>query len=506
MSNSLVFDPESFVEKQLVYRGETIRYRAWEGIVYVRNPIAAAEMEDVSPVPGLVLPNHKPVPGTSTYAFQSLNIYAPITDGRPSKKPPILFRTYVGFYLPALPGEIGHDLYKTERFLYPDGEGRDFTPRALAEGFVVVSPGSRGSTSVAADDHGLYIGRSPSLIVDLKAAIRYLRHNADLIPGDAERIITDGYSAGGASSCLLAVSGNEPSYEPYLNQIGAADERDDVFASFSFCPITDIENSDTAYEWLYTGVGATPGIMEGASRAWDEFPEEQRLLSSELAALYPEYIDSLNMVREDTGERLSTENYRDYICYFLKRSAQKALDKGEEIPSETGVIIKDGLAIDIDFDRYLSLTGRWSPVKDPPSYDNLGFAPNPDGSFENILFSGERTRTATYTDWALRKLNGNPDACVAEDIKERVRLLNAMVFLSPDGSEGAGRGTKARYVFLRHGSFDRDTSFTVPINLYTKLKEAGVDVDFDFGWGQAHAGDYDEDEAFAWMESILGHA
>ena len=502
--NPLVFNPDAYVLKEITVKGKVIRYRAWEGIVYVAKPIAAAEMEDMEPMPGLLLPNYLPVAGTSTHIFQSLNIYAPVPDGDNAakagagKKPPILFRTYVGFYLPALPGAIGRELDKKDRFLYPDEEGRDFTPRALAEGYVVVSPGSRGSTSVAAEDHGHYIGRAPALIADLKAAIRYLRRNAGLIPGDAERIITDGYSAGGASSCLLALSGNDSAFEPYLEEIGAAEERDDVFAALSFCPITDIENSDTAYEWLYNGIGATPGLKNGAAIPWESFPEKKRLLSDELKALYPDYIDSLNMVREDTGERLTADNYLDYICYFLKRSAQKALDSGEAIPPETGISVEDGKVADIDFKKYLTLMGRWSPVKDPPSYDNLGFVPNPDGSFENILFADETRRTVTYTDWALRKLTGDPGAAVAGDIRERVRLMNAMTFLA------AGNiGKKAKHIFLRHGAFDRDTSFTVPINLYTKLKEAGLSVDFDFGWGQAHAGDYGEDEAFAWIASIL---
>lgn len=30
-------------------------------------------------------------------------------------------------------------------------------------------------------------GRAPAIIVDMKAAIRYMRYNADVIPGDVER-------------------------------------------------------------------------------------------------------------------------------------------------------------------------------------------------------------------------------------------------------------------------------------------------------------------------------
>ena len=42
-------------------------------------------------------------------------------------------------------------------------------------------------------------------------------------------------------------------YEPYLKEIGAADERDDIFAASCYCPIHNLENSDTAYEWLFCG-------------------------------------------------------------------------------------------------------------------------------------------------------------------------------------------------------------------------------------------------------------
>ena len=46
---------------------------------------------------------------------------------------------------------------------------------ALAAGYVVVSPGCRGRDNKAAD--GTYYGKAPAAIVDLKAAVRYIRHN-----------------------------------------------------------------------------------------------------------------------------------------------------------------------------------------------------------------------------------------------------------------------------------------------------------------------------------------
>ena len=108
----------------------------------------------------------------------------------------------------------------------------------------ILRPGTRGrNSSVVADKayakahkgikkgQTIYTGRAPKAILDLKAAIRYLRHFDKQMPGDAERIITDGTSAGGAMSALMGATGNNPEYAELLKAMGAADERDDVFAS-----------------------------------------------------------------------------------------------------------------------------------------------------------------------------------------------------------------------------------------------------------------------------------
>ena len=54
-----------------------------------------------------------------------------------------------------------------------------------------------------------------------------------------------------ALASLLGATGNHPAYAPLLKVMGAADERDDVFSSVCYCPITDLDHADMAYEWLY---------------------------------------------------------------------------------------------------------------------------------------------------------------------------------------------------------------------------------------------------------------
>ena len=104
------------------------------------------------------------------------------------------------------------------------------------------------------DEAGKYLGCAPAALCDLKAAIRFLRHNAENIPGDVDKIISNGTSAGGAMSSLLGSTGNHPDYESYLEKLGAAKESDAIFAASCYCPITNLDHADMAYEWEFCGL------------------------------------------------------------------------------------------------------------------------------------------------------------------------------------------------------------------------------------------------------------
>ena len=187
----LSFNPHDGVEGELTMPdGEVVKYTAYEHLYYVRN------VEDT--------------------AYQYLNVYVP--EGA-TKTTPILLRTYIGGYMAA----------KARK-----PQAGDATGRALKEGYVVVIPGSRGRNSM---QDNVYTGRAPKGLLDLKAAIRYLRLFDRTMPGNAERIIIDGTSAGGAMSALVGATGNHPAYDAMLSDMGAAKEKDDVYAAICFCPI-----------------------------------------------------------------------------------------------------------------------------------------------------------------------------------------------------------------------------------------------------------------------------
>ena len=76
------------------------------------------------------------------------------------------------------------------------GGPRCYAEPYLAHGLVYVTCGCRGRESH--DERGNAVGKSPMPLIDLKTAIRFLRHNRGALPGNFERIVSVGWSAGGA--------------------------------------------------------------------------------------------------------------------------------------------------------------------------------------------------------------------------------------------------------------------------------------------------------------------
>ncbi|WP_051918962.1 alpha/beta hydrolase [Basilea psittacipulmonis] len=254
--HNLYFDPTKGVKKSMNYEGKEIKFRAFEQLIYVEKPIDTQ--------------------------YESMNIYIPEAyfedqsiNGFNKDTAPIFMQNNVGGYMPALPGTIENkpmgaeppatqtassptssnntlssnnqaDSNTSPRTSSPTSTNSNVSPSAsthndpsstnhsqnatqpqtppnmdhpntllaaLAQGYVVVSPGARGRTQS--------YGKAPAAIVDLKAAVRYLKFNDERMQGDAQKIIINGTSAGGALSALMGASGNQPDYQPYLDDIGA---------------------------------------------------------------------------------------------------------------------------------------------------------------------------------------------------------------------------------------------------------------------------------------------
>nr|MCR4734107.1 hypothetical protein [Treponema sp.] len=162
---------------------------------------------------------------------------------------------------------------------------KDFTDA----GFIYIYPGCRGR------DHG-----APAGVTDLKAAIRYWRYNSELLPGNSERIFSFGMSGGGAQSALLGATGDAPEYQAYLNAIGAVQGVSDaVMGSMCWCPITNLDIADAAYEWNMS-----------ASRSG--LDESSQKISDALAQTFASYINQIGL-KDEKGNTLSLEESEEGI-------------------------------------------------------------------------------------------------------------------------------------------------------------------------------------------------
>lgn len=460
----LTFNPNTAHRTSLTTPfNKVVNYTAYEHLYYVTN------IED------------------STYQY--LNIYVP--DGA-TEATPIFLRTYVGGYMASQASRP---------------QAGDATGRALQEGYVVVIPGTRGRNSyIKKGKQVVYTGRAPKAILDLKAAIRYLRYFDKEIAGNTEKIITDGTSAGGAMSALMGATGNNPEYEKYLKAMGAANERDDVFASICFCPITDLAHADMAYEWLFANTISRQSL-----------DSEHKEVSKELANLFPKYINSLQL-KTPQGKILTADNYLDFIKSELMRSAQIAKNAGAELPDSIGLSFSDnasfgappvnGVAMqgmppirekrkgeyvtDIDLETFLNYVTTKTPLKTVPAFDSKGVAGN-NASGENEEFGDSKGSSLNFTEYSSTK-NGLK---LEEDTKLNEYLLNPMAQI------GQSQVTTAPHWYIRHGAIDRDTAFPIPLNLALKLQNAGKDVDYLLAWNRPHSGDYALDEVFEWIGRIV---
>ena len=177
-------------------------------------------------------------------------------------------------------------------------------------GFVYVYPGARGRNEGA-----------PAGVTDFKAAIRYIRFNGNDIAGDKDSIFSFGMSGGGAQSALIGATGNSDLYTPYLNAIGAADEKDDVKGSMCWCPITNLDIANEAYEWNM-----------GSTRS--DLTEDMQTLSDGLANAFAMYINDIQLkdengtvllLEQDEDGKWTKGTYYDYIKSEVERSLNNFL-------------------------------------------------------------------------------------------------------------------------------------------------------------------------------------
>jgi len=416
----LKFNPDKYISKEIEINGQKIKYRAYENIIYIKNPIDKD--------------------------YQNMNIYIP------------------------------------------------------EEYFNNLSIGSYNSNN---------------------APIFFPNTVGGYMPGDANKIISNGTSAGGALSALLGASGNSQDYLPYLKEIGAADTRDDIFAVSAYCPITNLENADSAYEWMYNGVNSYSRMDFTRNTSAQEYNDrslthstvqgnltnDEINISNKLKTLFPIYLNSLKLT-DDGGNLLTLDksgngSFKTYLSIIIRNSANRALREEKDISQfKKAFTIENNKVVAVNLDVYTHIGDR---MKSPPAFDSLDAS-----SGENNLFGDKKSDSKHFTKFSFDinnkaaidyfrngKFNDKNNKISVPKMADKniIKMMNPMYYIDSN--------TSTKYWRIRHGAVDKDTSLAIPAILALKLKNSGKVVDFASPWGQGHGGDYDLEELFNWIDNIV---
>jgi len=470
--DSLVFDPSAYTElttsiTDTAGTAHSVTYHFYKVASYVANPVDAT--------------------------YQSLNVSVPVTiDGTAvdATNAPILFANQVGGYMPSsvssATGIGGGGMGGPGGPGGPGGGTSSAASRqqlALAAGYVVVEPGARGRSLV--NSSGVYYGTAPAAIVDLKAAVRYVKFNKGRIPGNVERIVSAGTSAGGALSSLLGASGDSPIYGSYLKELGAADASDAIYATGAWCPITDLEHADMAYEWNWGANALGSGSLV------------DQTVSKELSTAYGDYLASLRLTARGFGI-LTSRNLDEYLVRtHLEPSAAKYLaalsdaDRATYLAANT-FIAWDGTNATFSWADFLTHVG--ARKKDTPAFDAFDLSAG-----ENNEFGTGTTANRHFTLYSLRHEEG-ASARLDSDIPEKLHLMNPMYHLLDKVN-----GSRSKHWWIRLGTKDSDTALTVASNLGARLKNLGDDVNTSYYWDAGHGADEDPGDFIKWIAQVSGY-
>ena len=408
----------------------------------------------------------------------------------------------------------------------------------ISQGIIYIYAGCRGRYTGGEE----YPAGAPWGVTDLKSAIRFLRYNSKLIPGDLKKIYSFGMSGGGAQSCLMGVTGNSQLFTEYLKANGAAlndtngnEIKDNIKGSQCWCPITNLDTADAAYEWNMGQYYSENSREEGTFT---------KKLSSDLANKYYEYVNKLKL-KDPKGNLLTLSelnkgSYYDYLLKTIEESLNNFLSDTTFPYDPSGGDDHDfppgpphsrrlttiyntsqeyiySLNSDYSWVTYDSKTNKVkiksvedfakhckSADKSVGAFDsfNKGQAENyvfgVDGEnyakhFSQIISDLLAENQETYSqlsNWDESYPNEYKEDLTKTDsigktILERVDIYNPMYYLS-EYYEGYKKSDVADYFRINTGISQSDTSNVVEMNLYLALLNYKKNVEFTTVWEKKH--------------------
>ena len=408
-------------------------------------------------------------------------------------------------------------------------------------GMIYLQPGIRGRDNTTDSQGQEVVGGAPWGVTDLKAAIRYVRYNKDVLPGDTDKIVSFGHSGGGAQSAILGASGDSTLYNPYLEALGAAMKdkegnpiSDAPYGTMTWSPITSLDYADAAYEW---NLGQ---FADSNTRAEGTFTQA---LSQDLAKEYANYINQLGLKHEgqaltlaESSEGIYTQgSYATYLEGVVNQSLNNFLadtsfpytsdgagpgGSTESVTYETAQAFIDSLNAETQWVTYDAATNTAkisrladfakyvkTASKSVPAFDALdrslaenavfGVADANELHFDQLvarLLKNNQAKYESLTDWNSQYVTDFESDLAKTDslgktIAERQDLYNPMFYLTSAYS-GYQTSKPAPHWRIRSGLSQGDTALTVETNLALALENqangAVESVDFATVWGQGN--------------------
>ena len=408
-------------------------------------------------------------------------------------------------------------------------------------GMIYLQPGIRGRDNTIDSQGQEVVGGAPWGVTDLKAAIRYVRYNKDVLPGDTDKIVSFGHSGGGAQSAILGASGDSTLYNPYLEALGAAmkDKQgnpisDAPYGTMAWCPITSLDYADAAYEW---NLGQ---FADSETRAEGTFTQA---LSQDLAKEYANYLNQLGLKHEgqaltlaESSQGIYTQgSYATYLEGVINQSLNNFLADTsfpytsdgaspggsiESVTYETAQAYIDSLNAETQWVTYDAAANRAkissladfakyvkTASKSVPAFDALdrslaenavfGVADANELHFDQLaarLLKNNQAKYESLTDWNSQYVTDFESDLAKTDslgktIAERQDLYNPMFYLTSAYS-GYQTSKPAPHWRIRSGLSQGDTALTVETNLALALENqangAVKSVDFVTVWGQGN--------------------
>ena len=408
-------------------------------------------------------------------------------------------------------------------------------------GMIYLQPGIRGRDNTTDSQGQEVVGGAPWGVTDLKAAIRYVRYNKDVLPGDTDKIVSFGHSGGGAQSAILGASGDSTLYNPYLEALGAAMKdkegnpiSDAPYGTMTWSPITSLDYADAAYEW---NLGQ---FADSNTRAEGTFTQA---LSQDLAKEYANYINQLGLKHEGQALTLTESSegsytqgsYATYLEGVVNQSLNNFLadtsfpytsdgagpgGSTESVTYETAQAYIDSLNAEAQWVTYDAATNTAkissladfakyvkTASKSVPAFDALdrslaenavfGVAEANELHFDQLvarLLKNNQAKYESLTDWNSQYVTDFESDLAKTDslgktIAERQDLYNPMFYLTSAYS-GYQTSKPAPHWRIRSGLSQGDTALTVETNLALALENqangAVKSVDFATVWGQGN--------------------